>query len=63
MVVIAVAPCSHVFQITTTVFRLAAMFAMLAFRIVQLAFCIADLLLAPSVIAVKRLCGHHSAQE
>jgi hypothetical protein len=63
VVSIAVAPCPHVFQITTAVLGLAAVLTVLAFRIVQLALCIADLLLAPSIIAVERLCRNHSAQE
>jgi hypothetical protein len=66
VVPIAVASCPHVFQITATVSRLAAVFTMLAFRIMQSALGVADLLLAPSVIvviAVHRPRGNGSAQE
>jgi hypothetical protein len=65
VVPIAVAPRPHVFQITTAALRLAAVFTMLAFRIMQSALCIADLLLAPSVIviAVHRPRRNGSPQE
>jgi hypothetical protein len=66
VVPIAVAPRPHVFQITTAALRLAAVFTMLAFRIMQSALGIANLLLAPSVIiviAVHRPRGNGSAQE
>jgi hypothetical protein len=62
----AMAPCPHVFQVTPLILCLAAVFPVFAFRIVQLAFGIADLLLAPSVvivIAVHRSRGNGSAQE
>jgi hypothetical protein len=60
----AVAPRPHIFQITTAVSRLAAVFTMLAFRIMQSALGVADLLFAPSVIiTVKRFYGNRSAQE
>jgi len=61
-----VAPCSRIFHVPAAALRLAAMFPVLAFRIVQLALGIADLLLAPSVIVVitiHRPCGNCSAQE
>jgi hypothetical protein len=66
VVPIAVAPRPHVFQVTTAALRLAAVFTMLAFRIMQSALCIANLLLAPSVIiviAVHRPRGNGSDQE
>jgi hypothetical protein len=50
MVPIAVAPCPSVFQVTTLALCLAAVFPMLALRIMQLAFGITDLLLASFVI-------------
>jgi hypothetical protein len=60
----AVAPCPHVFQIAALVLCLAAVFTMFAFRIMQFALGIADLLLTPSVIiAVERSCGNRSAKE
>jgi hypothetical protein len=61
-----VAPCSRIFHVPAAALRLAAVFPVLAFRIVQLALGIADLLLAPSVIVVitiHRPCGNCSAQE
>src|SRR5579864_1612533 len=64
VVPIAMAPCPHVFQITTAALRLAAVFPMLALRVVQFALCIADLLFAPSVVVtVYRPRGNCSAQE
>jgi len=64
VVPIVVAPCPRIFQVATATLRLAAVFTVLAFRIVQFVFRIADLLFAPSVvIAIKRPCGNHSAQE
>jgi hypothetical protein len=66
VVPIAMATCPRVFQVATAALRLAAVFTMLAFRIVQLALGIADLLYALSVvvmIAVKRPCWNRSAQE
>jgi hypothetical protein len=66
VVVPAVASRPHVFQVTTAALRLAAVFTMLAFRIMQSALGIANLLLAPSVIiviAVHRPRGNGSAQE
>jgi hypothetical protein len=60
----AMASCPRVFQITTAALRLAAVFTVLAFRIVQLLLRIADSLLAfPVVIAVKRSRGNGPAQE
>jgi hypothetical protein len=60
----AVASCPRIFQITAAALRLAAMFTVLAFRIMQLLLRIADSLLAFSVIiAVKRSCGNGPAQE
>jgi hypothetical protein len=62
----AVAPRPHVLQVATAALRLAAVFTMLAFRIMQSALGIANLLLAPSVIiviAVHRPRGNGSAQE
>src|SRR5579864_9547134 len=64
VVPIAVAPRPHVFQITTAALRLAAVFTVLALRVVQLALCIAYLLFAPSVVVtVYRPRGNRSAQE
>src|SRR5579871_1545974 len=62
----AMAPRPHVFQIATAALRLAAVFTVLPFRIVQFSFGIADLLFAPSVIiviAIQRPRGNRSAQE
>lgn len=62
----AMAPCPHVFQVTPLVLCLAAVFPVFAFRILQLALGIADLLLASSVIiviAVQRPYRDCSAQE
>jgi len=60
----AMAPRPHVFQITAAALRLAAVFPVLAFRIVQLALRIANLLFAPSVVVtVYRPRGNRSAQE
>jgi hypothetical protein len=62
----AMAPCPHVFQVTASVLRLAAVFSMLALRVMQLALGIADLLFAPSVIiviAIQRPRGNRSTQE
>jgi len=65
--VAVVAPSPCIFQVTTAILRLSAMFPVLAFLIVQLTLCIADSLLALSVIITamvnKRPCGHCSAQE
>jgi hypothetical protein len=64
--VLAVAPRPHVLQVTTAALRLAAVFTMLAFRIMQSALGVADLLLAPSVIiviAVHRPRGNGSTQQ
>jgi hypothetical protein len=62
--VLAMAPRPHIFQITTAASCLAAVFTMFAFRIMQFALGIADLLLTPSVIiAVERSCGNRSAKE
>jgi hypothetical protein len=66
MVSITVAPCPRIFQVATAALRLAAVVPVLAFRILQLALGIADLLFALSVvvmIAVKRPCWNRSAQE
>src|SRR6476646_8602374 len=64
MVPITMAPCPHVFQVTTAALRLAAVLTVLALRVVQLALCIADLLCAPSVVVtVYRPRGDGSAQE
>jgi hypothetical protein len=66
VVPIMVAPCAHIFQVTAAVLRLAAVFTVLPFRIVQFSFGIADLLFTLSVIiviAVHRPCGNCSAQE
>jgi hypothetical protein len=66
VVPIMVAPCPRIFQITTAALCLAAVFTVLALRIMQLGFGFADLLFAPSVvivIAVHRPCGNCSAQE
>jgi hypothetical protein len=58
------ASCPRVFQITTAALCLAAMFTVLAFRIMQLLLRVADSLLAFSiVIAVKRSRGNGPAQE
>jgi hypothetical protein len=65
--VAVVAPSPCIFQVTTAILRLSAMFPVLAFLIVQLTLRIADSLLALSVIVTamvnKRPCGHCSAQE
>lgn len=61
-----VAPSPRIFQITTPALRLAAVFPVLAFRILQLALGIADLLFALSVvivIAVHRTRGNCSGQK
>ena len=67
MIVVAVAvmaPFARFFQIVTAGLRLAAVFTVLAFGIVQFALRIADSLFALSVvIAIKCPCGNHSAQE
>jgi len=64
VVPVAMAPCPHVFQVTTAALRLAAVFTMLALRIVQFPLRIADLLLAPSVIIViNRPRGDRPAHE
>jgi hypothetical protein len=67
MIVIAVAtmaPCPCVFQVPTLALRLSAVFSVFAFRILQFALGIANLLLAlPVIIAIKRPRGNHSAQE
>jgi hypothetical protein len=60
----AMASCPRIFQITAAALRLATMFTVLAFRIMQLLLRIADSLLAFSiVIAVKRSRGNSPAQE
>jgi hypothetical protein len=66
MVPIMVASCPRIFQITTAALRLAAVFTVLALRIMQLGFGFADLLFAPSVvivIAVHRPRWNCAAQE
>jgi len=64
VVPVAMAPCPHVFQVTTAALRLAAVFTMLALRIVQFPLRIADSLLALSVIiAIKRPRGDRRAQD
>jgi hypothetical protein len=66
VVPIVVATCPRIFQVTTAALRLAAVFTVLAFRIVQFVFRIADLLFAPSVvivIAVHRSRGNGPAQK
>ena len=65
MVAVAVvAPCPRIFQITTPALRLAAVFTMLALRIMQLLLRIAESLFALSVvIAIKRPRGNYPAQE
>jgi len=64
MVPIAVAPCPRIFQIAAPALRLAAVFSMLAFCILQLVLCIAYLLFAFSVVVtVYRTRGDRSAQE
>jgi len=66
VVPIVVAPCPCIFQVAAAALRLAAVFTMLAFRIMQFVFRIADLLFAPSVIiviAVHRSRWYGSAQE
>jgi hypothetical protein len=58
------APFARFFQIVAAGLRLAAVFTVLAFGIVQFAFRIADSLFALSVvIAIKRPCGNCSTQE
>jgi hypothetical protein len=58
------ASCPRIFQITAAALRLAAVFTVLAFRIMQLLLRAADSLLAFSiVIAVKRSRGNGPAQE
>src|SRR5438309_7539793 len=64
--VATMAACPGVFQVTTLALRLAAVFSVFAFRFLQLALGIVDLLFAFSVaivIAVHRRCGNGSAQE
>jgi hypothetical protein len=64
--VAVVAPSPCIFQITTAILRLSAMFPVFAFLIVQLTLRIADSLLALSVIvaiADKCPCGNCSAQK
>lgn len=64
VVPITMATCPRVFEVTTAAFGLPAVFPVLAFRIVQFVFRIADPLLAFSVIiAIQRPCGYGSAQE
>jgi len=64
IVVSAMAPFARFFQIVATGLRLATMFTMLALRIVQLVFRVANPFLALSVvIAIKRPRGNCSAQE
>jgi len=56
----------RIFQVATAALRLAAVFTVLALRIMQLGFGFADLLFTPSVIiviAVHRSRGNCSAQE
>jgi uncharacterized membrane protein len=60
----AMAPCPHVFQVTTAALRLAAVFTVLAFGVMQFSLRITDLLLAFSiVITVYRPRGDRSAQK
>jgi hypothetical protein len=66
VMVAVVAPSSCIFQVAAAALRLTAVFPVLAFRILQLALGIVDLLFALSVvivIAVKRPCGNRSAQK
>jgi hypothetical protein len=64
VVPIAVAACSRIFQVATAALCLAAVFTVLALRIMQLPLRIAESLFALSVvIAIKRPRGNYPAQE
>jgi hypothetical protein len=64
VVPIPVAACPRVFQIATAALRLAAVFTVLALRIMQLLLRIAEPLFALSVvIAIQRPRGNYPAQE
>jgi len=64
VVPIAVAACSRIFQVATAALCLAAVFTVLALRIMQLLLRIAEPLFALSVvIAIKRPRGNYPAQE
>jgi hypothetical protein len=64
VVPVAVAACSRIFQVAAAALCLAAVFTVLALRIVQLPLRIAESLFAPSVvIAIKRPRGNYPAHE
>jgi hypothetical protein len=64
IMVAAMASFACFFQVMAAPLRLAAVFAMFAFRIVQLGFGLVDTVFAFSVIvAINRPCGNCSAQE